>query len=443
MRLLKRYSFLKLGNSYVIDAPTPSNLSYAWNFGSLLSVCLIIQIITGVTLAMHYNPSVLEAFNSVEHIMRDVNNGWFIRYLHSNTASAFFFLVYLHIGRGLYYGSYKSPRTLTWAIGTVILILMMAIGFLGFEIIHGPKWLNFLFLFILINLFVTYKTNKVLIPYHKSYNKYNTFRSICKRYYSSINKKELSTEVKSHMEKLNLDPVFIYENVHTIETKKSILNDLRELSGIYMVLNKITGDYYIGSASTNRFFSRFSKHLVSFLGSKVVKNAVKKYGIENFAFIILELYPKPVNIHTNRELLDLEDSYLSLLTPTYNILTEAGSSFGYKHSELDRQKMKENYSEERRNKIGNLNKGKKFSAETIERMRIAALNRSPMPEETRKKLSKGKSITIYNLNDTIFGQYDSILAAAEALNCGEKTIRRALKTESKLIKRQWKIEINK
>jgi group I intron endonuclease len=238
------------------------------------------------------------------------------------------------------------------------------------------------------------------------------------------------------MEKLNLDPVFIYENVHTIETKKSILNDLRELSGIYMVLNKITGDYYIGSASTNRFFSRFSKHLVSFLGSKVVKNAVKKYGIENFAFIILELYPKPVNIHTNRELLDLEDSYLSLLTPTYNILTEAGSSFGYKHSELDRQKMKENYSEERRNKIGNLNKGKKFSAETIERMRIAALNRSPMPEETRKKLSKGKSITIYNLNDTIFGQYDSILAAAEALNCGEKTIRRALKTESKLIKRQ-------
>ena len=89
-------------------------LSYLWNFGSLLLVCLVIQIITGVTLAMHYNPSVLEAFNSVEHIMRDVNNGWLIRYLHSNTASAFFFLVYLHIGRGMYYGSYRAPRTLVW-----------------------------------------------------------------------------------------------------------------------------------------------------------------------------------------------------------------------------------------------------------------------------------------------------------------------------------------
>jgi ubiquinol-cytochrome c reductase cytochrome b subunit len=132
LRLLKNHPFLKLGNSYVIDSPQPSNLSYAWNFGSLLAVCLIIQIVSGVTLAMHYNPSVMEAFNSVEHIMRDVNNGWFIRYLHSNTASAFFFLVYLHIGRGLYYGSYKAPRTLTWTIGTIMLVLMMAIGFLGF-----------------------------------------------------------------------------------------------------------------------------------------------------------------------------------------------------------------------------------------------------------------------------------------------------------------------
>ncbi len=137
MRLLKNHPFLKLGNSYVIDSPQPSNLSYAWNFGSLLALCLIIQIISGVTLAMHYNPSVMEAFNSVEHIMRDVNNGWFIRYLHSNTASAFFFLVYLHIGRGLYYGSYKAPRTLTWTIGTIMLVLMMAIGFLGYVLPYG------------------------------------------------------------------------------------------------------------------------------------------------------------------------------------------------------------------------------------------------------------------------------------------------------------------
>ena len=135
MRIFKSHPILKLINSYVIDSPQPSNLSYLWNFGSLLAFCLIIQIITGVTLAMHYSGSVLEAFNSVEHIMRDVNNGWFIRYLHANTASAFFFLVYLHIGRGLYYGSYRAPRTLVWTIGTVILILMMAIKKLW------PNWM--------------------------------------------------------------------------------------------------------------------------------------------------------------------------------------------------------------------------------------------------------------------------------------------------------------
>lgn len=137
MRIFKSHPLLKLVNSYVIDSPQPSNISYLWNFGSLLAFCLGIQIVTGVTLAMHYNPSVLEAFNSVEHIMRDVNNGWLIRYLHSNAASAFFFIVYLHIGRGLYYGSYKAPRTLVWTIGTVIFILMIATAFLGYVLPYG------------------------------------------------------------------------------------------------------------------------------------------------------------------------------------------------------------------------------------------------------------------------------------------------------------------
>ena len=137
MRIFKSHPLLRLVNSYVIDSPTPSNLSYLWNFGSLLALCLIIQIVTGVTLAMHYTPSVAEAFNSVEHIMRDVNNGWLIRYLHANTASAFFFLVYLHVGRGIYYGSYKAPRTLTWIIGSIILIVMMATAFLGYVLPYG------------------------------------------------------------------------------------------------------------------------------------------------------------------------------------------------------------------------------------------------------------------------------------------------------------------
>jgi ubiquinol-cytochrome c reductase cytochrome b subunit len=137
MRILKSHPLLKLLNTYLIDHSQPTNISYLWNFGSLLAICLVIQLATGITLAMHYNPNVLEAFNSIEHIMRDVENGWLIRYLHSNTASAFFFLVYLHIGRGLYYGSYRAPRTLAWTIGTVILILMIGTGFLGYVLPYG------------------------------------------------------------------------------------------------------------------------------------------------------------------------------------------------------------------------------------------------------------------------------------------------------------------
>jgi len=124
-------------NSYVVDSPQPANISYMWNFGSLLGLCLIIQILTGIFLAMHYSPNVDLAFASVEHIMRDVNYGWAVRYAHANTASFFFICVYLHIARGLYYGSYRSPRTLLWAIGVIIFILMMATAFLGYVLPYG------------------------------------------------------------------------------------------------------------------------------------------------------------------------------------------------------------------------------------------------------------------------------------------------------------------
>jgi len=137
MRLLKSHPLLGLLNSYLVDSPQPSNISYLWNFGSLLGLCLIIQILTGVFLAMHYTPNVELAFISVEHIMRDVSQGWAIRYVHANVASFFFIFVYLHIARGLYYGSYQSPRTLPWAIGVIILVLMMATAFLGYVLPYG------------------------------------------------------------------------------------------------------------------------------------------------------------------------------------------------------------------------------------------------------------------------------------------------------------------
>ena len=137
MRILKSHILLRMLNSYVVDSPQPANISYLWNFGSLLAVCLIIQILTGAFLAMHYTPNVDFAFNSVEHIMRDVNNGWIIRYVHANVASFFFIFVYMHVGRGLYYSSYKTPRVLVWSIGVIILILMMAIAFLGYVLPYG------------------------------------------------------------------------------------------------------------------------------------------------------------------------------------------------------------------------------------------------------------------------------------------------------------------
>jgi len=161
MRILKTHVLLRLVNSYIVDSPQPANISYLWNFGSLLATCLVIQILTGAFLAMHYTPNVDLAFNSVEHIMRDVNNGWLIRYTHANVASFFFIFVYMHIGRGLYYSSYKSPRVLVWSIGVIILVLMMAIAFLGYVLPYGqmslwgliikPQMFNlYLFLFILV-----------------------------------------------------------------------------------------------------------------------------------------------------------------------------------------------------------------------------------------------------------------------------------------------------
>jgi len=137
MRILKTNSLLRLFNSYLVDSPQPANISYLWNFGSLLGLCLILQILTGVFLAMHYVPHVDFAFNSVEHIVRDVSNGWIVRYTHANVASFFFICVYAHVGRGIYYGSYKSPRVLVWSIGVIILILMMAIAFLGYVLPYG------------------------------------------------------------------------------------------------------------------------------------------------------------------------------------------------------------------------------------------------------------------------------------------------------------------
>ena len=132
-----RLPILRLAYDSFIDYPTPKNLNYWWTFGGILSLCLGIQIVTGIILAMHYVPQADLAFDSVERIMRDVNYGWLIRYTHANGASMFFFAVYIHMFRGLYYGSYKAPREVLWILGCVIYFLMIATAFMGYVLPWG------------------------------------------------------------------------------------------------------------------------------------------------------------------------------------------------------------------------------------------------------------------------------------------------------------------
>lgn len=137
MRLLKTHPVLSIFNSFLVDSPLPSNISYFWNFGSLAGLLLATQFITGIALAMHYTPHIDLAFISVEHIMRDVNYGWLLRYVHANGASMFFLIVYIHIARGLYYGSYTSPRELLWSVGVIIFLLMIGTAFMGYVLPWG------------------------------------------------------------------------------------------------------------------------------------------------------------------------------------------------------------------------------------------------------------------------------------------------------------------
>jgi ubiquinol-cytochrome c reductase cytochrome b subunit len=132
-----RLPIIRFGMDTVINFPTPKNLNYWWTFGGILSVMLVFQIVTGIVLAMHYVPHVDYAFNSVERIMRDVNYGWLIRYMHANGASMFLLAVYIHMFRNLYYGSYKAPREVLWILGCVIYLLMMATAFMGYVLPWG------------------------------------------------------------------------------------------------------------------------------------------------------------------------------------------------------------------------------------------------------------------------------------------------------------------
>lgn len=290
----------------------------------------------------------------------------------------------------------------------------MATAFLGYQ--HSP---------------ISHKYNSI------NFNINNNNKQ--RRSYSSCPKSEQSPILNKFLIDKGLNPIKTYEDLHLKETSEEINRYCKGKSGIYLILNKISLDYYIGSASTNRLYSRYQKHLIGLTGSKIVKLAVRKYKLENFSFIILEEFPEIITKENNKNLLDLEDFYLKSLLPNYNILTEAGNSFGYKHTELDRIKMKAIYSEERRLQIGNLNKGKQLTNETKESMKESALNRLPrsFSDEALANMKKASNpLVLYNKDGTVYGEYESIIEASVSANCSVKTIYRVLISDSKMLKRR-------
>ena len=311
---------------------------------------------------------------------------------------------------------------------------MMATAFLGYK--RSPKWFK-----------SNYNTSFSSFS-RKNRNKFKHFTPIptrsntaARNYSIKINPNNNETDpiVEKFLIDKNLRYKFIYDNLGNAITKQKLMAETKNLSGIYLILNKVTLDYYIGSAFTGRFYSRFSNHLFNFNGNKIIKNAVKKYHISSFTFIILELFPETVTRENNRKLLDLEDFYLKSLLPNYNILTEAGSSFGYKHSEITRIKMKSNYSEERRAAIGSLNRGKNLKQETVNILREKALEGGKVNyslEALANMKKKAKPVLIYNLDYTVYAEYSSITEAAKCLDCSVKTVFRALKSEKKLLKKR-------
>jgi len=326
---------------------------------------------------------------------------------------------------------------------------MMATAFLG--LLHSPKWFKFNNNNNVFSLVINCNNeNKLNSFYARPYisAQVKPIASIGRRDFSTSTRrgstvtlpcKQDSEQFTKFITEKNLNPAYIYENLSDSIVKTRVLNETRNLSGIYLILNKVTLDYYIGSASTGKLHARFCNHLFNFNGSKTVKYAVKKYGVSSFAFIVLELFLEIVNKENNKKLLDLEDFYLKSLLPNYNILTEAGSSFGYKHSEITRLNMKANYSEERRMLIGNFNRGKSLSSNTEELIRKAALNRSkPIYSEQAiaNMKKKSKAILVYNLDYTVFGEFPSIIEASKSLGCDQKTIRRALQSPKKILRRR-------
>lgn len=485
MRFQHKLGPLKVLNQHLVQYPTPINLSYAYNFGSLAGIVLFSQIITGILLAMHYTAHVDLAFNSVVHLMNDVPSGMILRYGHANGASLFFVVVYIHILRGVYYSSGNQPREMVWITGVVILLAMVVTAFIGY--FHSQKWISndaiiFLVDFNPEKLFIWTKNliidacaplarelreiNEVYFPaLANPFNSFNSFKLIimdinhidylsiwsvsekntrsvfflaCDACYAAL-PGPIILNTKNH-NKINITPVKSYYNLHLISTQLNIQKENKQKAGVYIVMNNINGNFYVGSASSNRINTRFRNHCIHLKSSnKPLLRAINKYGIQNFSFHIVEYFNGFVNKENLKlnhlKLLERESFFISYLKPIYNILTYAGSSLGFKHTDETPHKMQINYSQERKNQIGNLNKGKTLTKDVRDQLKLKAKERfsdvnfkTEFLLKNKDNLFKGKNVILCNAEGDILSRYTSIQQVSQVFSINRKTVRKYLKS---------------
>lgn len=436
----KQDPILGLVNSYVIDSPEPSNISYWWNLGSLLGVALILQIITGIFLVMHYTSHITMAFSSVEHIMRDVNYGWALRYAHANGASFFFFFVYLHIGKNIYYGSYKYPRIGLWSVGVVIFLLMIITGFLGYKnnsLSTYDKGTNTRYNLLNSNNQLIY--NNILL---NSKPLFKLGISNIKRSYSTKinhntsnifinNKLKQDKDNETIIKELNISMIKYWDNLHLEESRHDILDFTKNIAGVYIIINKITFNYYIGSAITNRLYKRLNQHVIYLTGNKSIKSSIKKYGLNNFIYGILYIFKDTINVVNNKELLIEEANFIKKYNPSYNLVYEATNNFGYKHTELTKMSMRNSFTDIRKAKLAELARNRVWSNDSKNKLSEIAKNRPAdyLSDEGRKKIGLNNKVLmyIYDYMDHYVCEFYGIDMASIYFNCSHKTIQRALK----------------
>jgi group I intron endonuclease len=224
-----------------------------------------------------------------------------------------------------------------------------------------------------------------------------------------------------------------YQNLYDLNVQSLIREENKNKAGIYMIHNLVNNKRYIGCASTNRINVRFRNHFFHFSGSKLTSAAIQKYGIENFHFYILEYFPgfvKKEDLSTAHiELLKLETKYIEQYKPEYNILQQGTSSLGYRHTEETKRKLRENYSQERKDFIGDLNRGRIFSDQRRRLLSEIATLRNTN-KELRDKLSglASKPVSLYDKNGSLHSNYSGIRAMAKTFNCCNKTINRYIKS---------------